>query len=651
MLPPSPKEPLMKRFLVCPVLALVLLAGICGAGDSATAPAAPAPVAPAMSAPASAPTPTAAPAPEKMAPVAPVVPALVPASPVYTTVTIENAAARVRISTDRGSIECIELLHSHPITLPEHLKNPDSQEPKVDGKAVPLQVVFPINVPNDRYLHSRLNHSGTESDAKFNGLVRADRQPWTVAKADRTEATLTFAKADPALAYSLTYRMHATRPTVEATLTIRSTAAAEAKPVVITPSLVPFTGLHQDYGPGESYYLGVVAGKGGDQGSLSTNESFPGNGAQVDIPNLASTDFVGLKSRFFAAWFTPRHLGTAAAVPVTATPNAVPVTSGGPEVGSMPSAAPVPVANAGPIGTWTRATAAAYDSKYKERQCFLQVFGEERTLKPGDTLIMPWSLSVAEMTSKGLAAFTPLEQKIEYTDWMHRFFRILSDFITLLLGWIAAVVVNYGVAVVVLTFLIKLAMHRLTFKQYESMMKMQKLAPDMKYIQEQYKNDKQKAAMKQMELFKKHQVNPLGGCLPVLIQIPIFIALYQTFAHSADMRGQGFLWVKDLTLPDQLVFLGFHFPSWVPLYADLPGSINPLPLIYIAVTIWMSFNQKPPTGGDPMQEQMAKTMRWMPVLFGLFFYNMPAGLTLYFTVQAVLSTIEIKMVKKKLGMP
>ncbi len=291
------------------------------------------------------------------------------------------------------------------------------------------------------------------------------------------------------------------------------------------------------------------------------------------------------------------------------------------------------------------------ESIYHERQCFLQVFGEERSLKPGDTLTMPWAISAAEMTSKDLKQFSPLEQKIEYTDGMHRFFRVLSDLITWILGGIAAVVVNYGVAVVVLTFLIKLAMHRLTFKQYESMMKMQKLAPDMKYIQEQYKNDKQKAAMKQMELFKKHQVNPLGGCLPVLIQIPIFIALYQTFAHSADMRGQGFLWVKDLTLPDQLIYLGFHFPSWVPLYADLPGSINPLPLIYIAVTIWMSFNQKPPTGGDPMQEQMAKTMRWMPVLFGLFFYNMPAGLTLYFTVQAVLSTIEIKMVKKKLGMP
>jgi YidC/Oxa1 family membrane protein insertase len=107
------------------------------------------------------------------------------------------------------------------------------------------------------------------------------------------------------------------------------------------------------------------------------------------------------------------------------------------------------------------------------------------------------------------------------------------------------------------------------------------------------------------------------------------------------MRGHGFLWVNDLTLPDQLI--GWVIGGWTI-------SINPLPLLYIAVSIWMSMMQKMPEGGDPQQAQMMKMMRWLPVVFGVIFYNFPSGLVLYFTVNAVLSTIEIKMVRKKLGM-
>jgi YidC/Oxa1 family membrane protein insertase len=112
------------------------------------------------------------------------------------------------------------------------------------------------------------------------------------------------------------------------------------------------------------------------------------------------------------------------------------------------------------------------------------------------------------------------------------------------------------------------------------------------------------------------------------------------------MRGASFLWVTDLTLPDQVWGVPLAFlNNWIL-------SLNPLPLIYIAVTIWMSLTTPIPTtaaGGDPMQEQIAKSMRWMPVLFGLIFYNMPAGLVLYFTVNAVISTIEVKFIRRRLN--
>jgi YidC/Oxa1 family membrane protein insertase len=216
---------------------------------------------------------------------------------------------------------------------------------------------------------------------------------------------------------------------------------------------------------------------------------------------------------------------------------------------------------------------------------------------------------------------------------------------TWLLGIIAAVVVNYGLAVVIMTFLIKAALFRTTWKQYSSMLKMQQLAPELKRLQETAGGNKQQAAMKQMELFKKHGVNPLAGCLPLLIQIPIFMALYQAFSHSADLRGVSFLWISDLTLPDQVWGTPISFLSgWVL-------SLNPLPIIYIAVSLWMGFQQKPAPGADEMQVQMAKMMRWLPAVFGIIFYNMPSGLVLYFTVQAIISTVEIKYIKRKLGMP
>ena len=109
---------------------------------------------------------------------------------------------------------------------------------------------------------------------------------------------------------------------------------------------------------------------------------------------------------------------------------------------------------------------------------------------------------------------------------------------------------------------------------------------------------RQQLAMKQMEMFKKEGVNPVGGCLPLLLQMPIFIALYQTFRHSADMRGQGFLWVPDLTLPDQT----FHLFG--------PITLNILPLCYIAVSMLISFSTKGPAGGQVSdQARQAETER------------------------------------------
>jgi YidC/Oxa1 family membrane protein insertase len=293
--------------------------------------------------------------------------------------------------------------------------------------------------------------------------------------------------------------------------------------------------------------------------------------------------------------------------------------------------------------TW-RADIGGYTTKaHADHQGYLQITYSQVTVPSGRTLTNTWSLTASSMARSDLAAFGQAEHRIDLTDWMHRTFIIFTKPLVWILDQIVKLVPNYAIAVIILTFLVKALMFKLTWKQHASMAAMAKVAPELKYLQEQYKNDKTKLAQKQMELWKKHGVNPLGGCLPLLVQMPIFIGLFNAFQYNADMRGEHFLWISDLTLPDQiwgtpLAFLG----GWVL-------SLNPLPIIYIAVTIWMSLSSPLPTGGDPQQEQIAKSMRWMPVLFGLIFYNMPAGLVLYFTVNALLSTIEVKFIRARLA--
>ena len=126
--------------------------------------------------------------------------------------------------------------------------------------------------------------------------------------------------------------------------------------------------------------------------------------------------------------------------------------------------------------------------------------------------------------------------------------------------------------------------------------------------------------------------------------MPIFISLYQMLRHSAEMRGHGFLWVNDLTLPDQLIPLGFSLP-----FMAGPLTLNVLPLIYMAITLWMGFSNKVPENASEQQQSMAKIMRWIPIVFAIIFYNMPSGLVLYFTCSALIGTIEMRYIRRKLG--
>lgn len=537
-------------------------------------------------------------------------------APVYDEVTIENGVVRVAVSTLRGSLRRVELLDTKPIVLPHHARSGPSALP--DG---PLPVL--------RAFMASGNHNWIWSDN--GGLTAA---PWTVLSKAADRVSLGFTAAN-GLDWNLTYHLAPGSPEVGVQLTVKNQGAVAAP---LELHVFPIVGVHGDYAQSEVGYQGVFVHSGGLAGAITNHgmPEIPAAGASVpDVPLGAggTVDYLGVKSRFFAAWWKP-------SAPVEVVAQAKPAVEQPQGLDGMvqaPSAVVVPSVD------W-QAFSRGFLGTDSVPQALLRISYAKTEIEPGKAWQRSWSITSASMTKMDLARLPEMEQAVKYTDGFYRFFKILANALAWVLDKLALVVGHYGVAVILLTIIIKAALYRTTFKQQESMLKMQKVAPELKYIQEQYKNNKQMLAQKQMELFKKHGVNPLGGCLPIFIQLPIFIALFQAFSHCADLRGSGFLWISDLTLPDQVIGVPLSFlGGWVL-------SLNPLPIIYIGVSAWMSFSMTPPTNADPQQEMMYKMMRWMPVLFGVIFYNMPSGLVLYFTVQAVISTLEIKYIKKKLGM-
>ncbi len=195
-------------------------------------------------------------------------------------------------------------------------------------------------------------------------------------------------------------------------------------------------------------------------------------------------------------------------------------------------------------------------------------------------------------------------------------FTFLSKPIAWLLGQLHNITHNWGWAIVLLVLLIKLALYPLSAAQYKSMAKMRKFQPRIAQLKERYGDDKQKFQMAMMELYKKEKVNPVGGCLPVLLQMPIFLALYYVLLESVELRQAPWvLWIQDLTARD---------PFFI------------LPVLNAAV-MWATQKLSPMTGMDPMQQKM---MQMMPLVFGVMFAFFPAGLVLYWVTNGSLGLLQ-----------
>jgi YidC/Oxa1 family membrane protein insertase len=258
-----------------------------------------------------------------------------------------------------------------------------------------------------------------------------------------------------------------------------------------------------------------------------------------------------------------------------------------------------------------------YDVSGKAQRTTASVFGPAISVAAGESLVLETTLFVGPKLQDQLEEIRPsLKLTVDYG-----FLTLLSNPLFWLLSHVYSVVGNWGLAIILVTVLIKLAFYKLTEKSGRSMAKMREIQPRMKAIQERYKDDRQAQSQAMMDLYKREKVNPAAGCLPILIQMPFFLAFYWVLLESVEMRQAPFaLWITDLSSRD-------------------PYFILPL-IMGVAMLMQQKLNPAP---ADPVQ---AKVMQIMPIVFTGFFAFFPSGLVLYWVTNTVLSIAQQWYVNK-----
>jgi YidC/Oxa1 family membrane protein insertase len=213
-------------------------------------------------------------------------------------------------------------------------------------------------------------------------------------------------------------------------------------------------------------------------------------------------------------------------------------------------------------------------------------------------------------------------------DW--GWFEILEKPIFKLLDWLFRAVGNFGVAIILLTFLVRLLMYPVAQRQFRSMAAMRTLQPKMKALQERYKDDKETLQKEMLQLYQKEKVNPLAGCLPIFLQIPIFYALYKVLMLTIEMRHQPFaLWIKDLSAPDPATILNVF--GYIPINLPHMLAIGVLPVL-LGITMYLQFKLNP----QPMDEAQKQVFAIMPWIFMFIMAPFAAGLQLYWVTTNLL---------------
>jgi YidC/Oxa1 family membrane protein insertase len=273
------------------------------------------------------------------------------------------------------------------------------------------------------------------------------------------------------------------------------------------------------------------------------------------------------------------------------------------------------------VGAWIPPGEQAeryYTRALQDERYVIGLIGPSLTVEPGSEQSSSARLFVGPKLQHRMEAVAPgLELTVDYGK-----LTFIAEPIFWLLEKIHSLVRNWGWSIIFLTILIKLAFFKLSETSYKSMANMRKLAPRLQALKERYGDDKQKLNQAMMDMYKKEKVNPLGGCLPVLVQIPVFISLYWVLLESVEMRQAPFmLWIQNLSSPDPYYIL----PLIMGATMLIQQKLNPAPM-------------------DPMQ---AKVMMVLPVVFTVFFAFFPSGLVLYWVVNNTLSIAQQYVITKR----
>ncbi|MBN1163359.1 MAG: membrane protein insertase YidC [Candidatus Krumholzibacteriota bacterium] len=277
----------------------------------------------------------------------------------------------------------------------------------------------------------------------------------------------------------------------------------------------------------------------------------------------------------------------------------------------------------------------------EHRSSVLGLRGDKETGQVGYSISYPFRGDPRRVEDKFLCYFGPLDMVglKEYGVGLEKAIdlgrlRFFSVFVLRMMVWMKRFIPNYGVIIIILSIMTKVIFYRLTHKSFRSMKDMQRLQPKLKELQEKYKNNKEKLNKETMKMYKEAGVNPLGGCLPLLLQMPVFIALFNVLRNTIELRDAPFvLWINDLSSPDVL----FNFGTKLPL---LGSECHILPLLMGGAMFLQSKMGGSPTGEGvgAAQTKMMSTM--MPIVFTFIFYGMPSGLVLYWIVNNILSIIQ-----------
>ena len=332
----------------------------------------------------------------------------------------------------------------------------------------------------------------------------------------------------------------------------------------------------------------LVSGGAGGGFGCGGAPSAAGMPDQVTVPIFEPQSWIALKSRFFVTFFSSSETN---------------------------------------CGFAARMARDVANPAYVLKDLSARVLFPGRVLGQGETLTREYSLYIGP---KKLSLLQAMGNRMD-TVMEFGTFTWFCKLLVPTLNFFHRIIPDYGVAIILLTFLVRIIFWPLTHKSTVSMRKMQEIQPKLKEVQKQFKDNPQKMQQETWALYRANKVNPLSSCLPMLIQIPVFIALFTVLRSAVELRYAPFLWIADLSEPENL------------LAGVLPIPLNILPFLMSGTMALQSYLT--PSMGDPQQQKMMMIM--MPIMMLFMFYSFPSALSLYWTVSQVLSIIQMLMLRKK----